>query len=46
MKAELSDHAFCEDKDKLLVDKVDLITTDIYLNLLPEDAIREFLNKW
>jgi len=23
-----------------------LITTEIYLNLSPEDAIREFLNKW
>jgi len=23
-----------------------LATTEIYLNLSPEDAIREFLNKW
>ena len=23
-----------------------LDTTEIYLNLYPEDAIREFLNKW
>lgn len=23
-----------------------LITTEIYLNLSPEDAIREFFNKW
>jgi len=23
-----------------------LTTTEIYLNLSPEDAIREFLNKW
>lgn len=23
-----------------------LITTELYLNLSPEDAIREFLNKW
>jgi len=23
-----------------------LVTTEIYLNLSPEDAIRDFLNKW
>ena len=23
-----------------------LVTTEIYLNLSPEDAIREFLKKW